>query len=202
MLEHPSSGSCLVESPVHWQIQAWILNHIQTPKHPTAECHEDKPRSPTCPKSQKSGRTGFKPFVKIDPAMHLKSRVQILSDQFNSSLGLPFQKLLPASTIEQTLKEENIKYRQRLFSPIVTLWAFLSQVIDSDQTCHNAVSRVIAWLAGKGEKIPSEDPSAYCQARTRLPENNLDEIIRQSRTPIGGKSSKRTIMVWSSRQSF
>ncbi len=80
--------------------------------------------------------------------MHLKSRVQILSDQFNSSLGLPFQKLLPASTIEQALKEENIKYRQRLFSPIVTLWAFLSQVIDSDKTCHNAVSRVIAWLAG------------------------------------------------------
>ncbi len=58
----------------------------------------------------------------------LKSRVQILLDQFNSSLGLPFQKLLPASKIEETLFEEGIKYRNRLFSPMVTLWAFLSQL--------------------------------------------------------------------------
>ncbi len=73
--------------------------------------------------------------------------------------------------IEETLASEGIKYRNRLFSPLVTLWAFLSQVIDADKTCHNAVSRVIAWLAGQGEKIPSEDNSAYCQARIRLPEN-------------------------------
>ena len=80
--------------------------------------------------------------------MDRQSRVQILLDQFNSSGGLPFQKLLPASTIEETLFEEGIKYRNRLFSPMVTLWAFLSQVIDADKTCHNTVSRVIAWLAG------------------------------------------------------
>ncbi len=46
--------------------------------------------------------------------------------------------------IEETLASEGIKYRNRLFSPLVTLWAFLSQVIDTDKTCHNAVSRVIA----------------------------------------------------------
>ncbi len=107
----------------------------------------------------------------------LKSRVQILLDQFNSSLGLPFQKLLPAATIEEALNEEGIKYRNRLFSPIVTLWAFLSQVIDADKTCHNAVSRVIFWLAGIGEEVPSEDNSAYCQARLRLPENFLKKLF-------------------------
>ncbi len=79
--------------------------------------------------------------------------------------------MLPAATIEEILASEGIKYRNRLFSPLVTLWAFLSQVIDADKTCHNAVSRVIAWLAGQGEEIPSEDNSAYCQARQRLPEN-------------------------------
>ena len=67
------------------------------------------------------------------------SRVQVLLKQFNASLGLPFQKVLPASMIEETLASEGIKYRNRLFSPLVTLWAFLSQVIDADQTCHNGV---------------------------------------------------------------
>ncbi len=64
-----------------------------------------------------------------------RSRVQILVDKYTSSFGLPFEKILPMAIIEETLKEENVKYRQRLYSPIVTLWAFLSQVLDRDKTC-------------------------------------------------------------------
>ncbi len=105
------------------------------------------------------------------------SRVQILVDKFTSSVGLPFQKLLPASTIEAVLVEEKIQYRNRIFSPIVTLWAFLSQVLDTDKSCHNAVSRIIAWLAGEELEIPSQDHSAYCQARMRLPENLLQRLF-------------------------
>ncbi len=67
-----------------------------------------------------------------------KSRVQILVAKFTNSIGLPFQKLLPQSLIEDILVNEKIKYRNRLFSPIVTLWAFLSQVLDTDKSCHNA----------------------------------------------------------------
>ena len=98
-------------------------------------------------------------------------------DKFTSSVGLPFQKLLPSSTIEAALVEEKIQYRNRIFSPIVTLWAFLSQVLDTDKSCHNAVSRIIAWLAGEGLEIPSEDNSAYCQARVRLPEKLLQRLF-------------------------
>ncbi len=76
-----------------------------------------------------------------------KSRVQILVAKFTNSIGLPFQKLLPESLIEDILVKEKVKYRNRLFSPIVTLWAFLSQVQYTDKSCHNAVSRIIAWLA-------------------------------------------------------
>ncbi len=109
-----------------------------------------------------------------------RSRVQILVDKYTSSFGLPFEKILPMAIIEETLKEENLKYRQRLYSPIVTLWAFLSQVLDRDKTCHNAVSRVIAWLAAQGEKIPSEDNSGYCQARLRLPENFVKKLLKKT----------------------
>ena len=107
-------------------------------------------------------------------------RVQILKDKFNSSLGLPFKELLPTSVIEQALSELNIRYYRRLFDPIVTLWAFLSQVLDTDKSCHNAVSKVIAYLAGLDVEIPSTDTSGYCQARSRLPEILLQKLFQES----------------------
>ena len=107
-------------------------------------------------------------------------RVQILKQKFSQSLGLPFKELLPESVIEQALTEIKIKYHQRLFDPIVTLWAFLSQVLDTDKSCHNAVSKVIAYLAGQRVEIPSTDTSAYCQARSRLPEKLLEKLFSHS----------------------
>ncbi|MDZ7969794.1 MAG: hypothetical protein RM368_33445 [Nostoc sp. DedSLP03] len=41
----------------------------------------------------------------------------------------------------------------------------LSQVLDTDKTCHNAVSKIIAYLAGEDVEVPSTDTSVYCQAR-------------------------------------
>ena len=116
------------------------------------------------------------------------SRVQVLVDKYSSSLGLPFQQLLPESFIAEALDEEKIKYRQRIFSPIVTIWAFLSQVIDTDYSCHNAVSRIISWLAGAGLEIPSEDNSAYCQARKRL----LPRLLQKLFIKVGNKLESKT----------
>jgi hypothetical protein len=36
---------------------------------------------------------------------------------------------------------------------------------------------VIAWLADVEAEIPSEDTSAYCQARARLPEKLLQRLF-------------------------
>ncbi|WP_334813066.1 hypothetical protein [Nostoc sp.] len=51
-------------------------------------------------------------------------RVQILKDKFSQSLGLPFKELLPESVIRLAILELKIKYKKRLFDPLVTLWAF------------------------------------------------------------------------------
>ena len=109
-------------------------------------------------------------------------------------MGLPFKELLPTSAIEQALAELKIKYKQRLFDPIVTLWAFLSQVLDTDKTCHNAVSKIIAHLVEEEVGIPSlrdaprtTDTSAYCQARSRLPEKLLEKLFNYSAQNLEGK---------------
>ena len=105
------------------------------------------------------------------------NRVKILKDKFTQSLGLPFQELLPESEIQRIIEELQIKYRRRLFDPFVTLWAFLSQVLDVDKSCHNAVSRIIAYLVNEKVELPSTDTSAYCQARSRLPEELLQKLF-------------------------
>jgi hypothetical protein len=107
-------------------------------------------------------------------------RVQILKDKFSQGLGLPFKELLPESAIKQAISELKIKYKKRLFDPFVTLWAFLTQVLDSDKTCHNAVSKIVAHLAEQEVEVPSTDTSAYCQARARLPENLLEKLFNSS----------------------
>ncbi|URD53607.1 IS4 family transposase [Chroococcidiopsis sp. CCNUC1] len=107
----------------------------------------------------------------------MTNRVKILKQKFSQSWGLPFRELLPESVIEQAIDELKIKYRRRLFDPFVTIWVFLSQVLDVDKSCHNATSRVIAYLVSEGVEIPSTDTSAYCQARARLPEELLQKLF-------------------------
>ena len=105
------------------------------------------------------------------------NRIHILKQKFANSLGLPFQDLLPESMIQAALTAENITYRKRLFDPFVTLWAFLSQVLGTDKSCHHAVSRINAWLAVENAPIASSDTSAYCQARKRLSEKLLQQLF-------------------------
>ncbi len=49
-------------------------------------------------------------------------------------------------------------------------------MLDTDKTCNNAVSKIIAHLAGEEVEVPSTDTSAYCQARARLPEKLLEKL--------------------------
>ena len=69
----------------------------------------------------------------------------------------------------EALAAEKIKYRNRLFNPVVTLWAFLSQVLDVDKSCSNAVSRVIAWLASAGIELPATDTGGRSQGAAKTP---------------------------------
>ena len=104
----------------------------------------------------------------------------VLVHKFTESWGLPFRDLLPQSEIEQVLLEEGVSYRNCVFTPVVTLWAFLSQVLEADKSMRKAVSRVIAWVSGSGASVPSSDTGAYSKARSRLPESVLERLLKQS----------------------
>ena len=50
----------------------------------------------------------------------MPNRAEILKQQFMQSLGLPWQKLLPESRINEILSEEDVSYRNSVYTPIVT----------------------------------------------------------------------------------
>jgi hypothetical protein len=113
--------------------------------------------------------------------------------------ALPFADLLPAEQVEQALQEERVTYRDRLFSPLVTLWVSLSQVLDPDHSCRAAVARSLTWRGARGLASCSDDPSAYGKARHRLPEGVLARLTRatgrqpQDQAPAAWRWNGRTV---------
>jgi hypothetical protein len=67
-----------------------------------------------------------------------------------------------------------------VYSAATVLWAFLSQVMDDDQSCRATVMRVIAYLLSEGRKPCSSETGAYCVARALLPEAVFAECVRQT----------------------
>lgn len=113
----------------------------------------------------------------VRPTSHPKSIIKSL----NTNDGLPFSEVLSSEAIGSSIN--NIPYRQRygFYPPDVTLWALLSQALDADQSLDAAVSRVIAFHLSQGrENDISSSTSAYSQARAKLPEDLISNLVRQS----------------------
>ena len=96
----------------------------------------------------------------------LRSQVQFLRRQFALDEALPFSKILTEDLVAQTLTEVCVSWIDRIFSPLITLWVFLSQVLSADHSCRAAVARLVAHRVARGQKPCSGRTGAYCQART------------------------------------
>jgi hypothetical protein len=83
---------------------------------------------------------------------------------------LAFSEVLTAERVETALRVEGVGWRHKVYTPLVTLWAFLAQVASPDGCCRAAVARVLAWLVGQGRRPCGPTTGAYCKARARLPE--------------------------------
>lgn len=114
----------------------------------------------------------------------MANRAAILKQKFQNSVALPFEHVLAESVVQQVIHEQGVQYRQMLYTPIVVLWAWLSQVLDADKSLSNAVNRVVAWMAAVGEAVPSADTGAYSKARKRLPLVVINRLLKQTATAL------------------
>jgi hypothetical protein len=105
----------------------------------------------------------------------LRQQVQFLRRQFLQDGDLPFTDVLTEEAISQALATVT-GWLDRIFSPLVTLWVFLGQVLSADHSCRAAVARLIAHRLSGGQRPCSAETGAYCQARQRLPETFFADV--------------------------
>jgi Transposase DDE domain len=107
-------------------------------------------------------------------------QIETLRTQFAQAEGLPFADLLTPERLEGALREEKAAWREAIWTPVLTLWAFLSQVSSPDGSCRMTVDRVLAWLVSRGEEPCTAKTDPYCKARQRLPESLLQRLVRET----------------------
>jgi hypothetical protein len=89
-------------------------------------------------------------------------------------------RLLPKEDVQAALEHHQVRYRERLYTPLLTIWTFLYQVLASDQSCRAAVARLLAFLCVNGQGSARAKTDPYCKARQRLPEPLVADLARHT----------------------
>ena len=120
--------------------------------------------------------------------------------RFARDQGLPFTDSLTESSILDALNEHGVQFRDRLFSPVTTIWGFLSQVLSDDHSCRDAVSRILAHRATSGLKPCSPNTASYCNARARIPTGVLRTLARKTAQQLQASAPEQ--WQWNGRNVF
>src|SRR5215212_5257577 len=124
------------------------------------------------------------PGTEVLPMRHshpatVREHVTALRRQFLQDGDLPFTDVLTEDVVAPALAALT-GWLDRIYSPLVTLWVFLGQVLSADHSCRAAVARLLAHRVARGQSPCSARTGAYCQARQRLPESFFADVARQT----------------------
>ncbi len=84
-------------------------------------------------------------------AASIRDQLSTLRRQFLQDGDLPFTNILTEQLITQALATIT-GWLDRIFSPLVTLWVFLGQVLSADHSCRAAVARLITHRLAQGHQ--------------------------------------------------
>ena len=80
-------------------------------------------------------------FISIVPPRIAEAEPRLSLDRLRARFarndGLPFADVLTEPRIREVLDEHGVAYRDRVFTPITTIWGFLSQVLSDDHSCRD-----------------------------------------------------------------
>src|SRR4029078_8066889 len=127
-----------------------------------------------------------------------RQQVRFLRRQFLQDGNLPFTNVLSDQIVSQALTAAGAYWVDRIYSPLVTLWVFLGQVLSADHSCRAAVPRLIAHRLSRGQRPCSAETGAYCQARKRLPEQFFAAVACLVGRALDAKTDSRWL--WKGRR--
>jgi hypothetical protein len=108
------------------------------------------------------------------------SSLDAVRARFARNEGLPFADILTESRIREVLDEHGVQFRDRVFSPVTTIWGFLGQVLSEDRSCRDTVSRIIAHRTANGMPSCSPSTASYCNARSRIHPSVLSTLAKRT----------------------
>jgi len=117
----------------------------------------------------------------VDP-QRSNADFQAVTRSFLLEKGLPLANVLPAAEIERIFRRHDAVFGETynaVYNTAIVLWAFLSQVLADGKmrSCAAAVARVGDFLMMIGRNPPSTDTGEYCNARNKLNEKALHDLV-------------------------
>ena len=129
-----------------------------------------------------------------------RQQLSVLKRQFLQDGELPLANVLSEESVSQALQSIESCWKNRIYSPLVTLSVFLGQVLSADHSCRAAVARLIAHRLSHGQSVCSAETGAYCQARKRIPEEFFSGVARRTGRDLQAKSEAQWL--WKNRRVF
>ena len=120
------------------------------------------------------------------------AQLQSLLRGFLLDCSVPFGSVLTVKDLLDLLRQELAETGERIFTPLVTLCTFLSQIHSDDPSCRAAVARLNATRVAHGLPPCSPLTGGYCKARQRLPESVLQRLLSLS----GQRLQQQTPATW------
>jgi hypothetical protein len=87
----------------------------------------------------------------------------------------------------QDLFTKSRPFRERVYTPLKTVFTFIKQVLNPDKSCRNAVAGVATEQLVLGANEISSNTGPYVKARQRLPEEMVHELVGSIRICVGKK---------------
>lgn len=98
---------------------------------------------------------------------------------FASADGLSFGNALTEQDLQEACDAEDVYFGQgahNVYTPAVTLWAFLAHCLSASKSCVAAVARVVVLRVALGLTPCAAGSGAYCKARAKLPASLLRRL--------------------------
>lgn len=114
---------------------------------------------------------------------------------FASADGLPFGDALTEQDLHDACDAEGVDFGQgaaAVYTPAVTLWAFLAQCLSASKSCVAAVARILVLRVALGLTPCAAGTGAYCKARGKLPE----ALLRRLTLQVGSAVERQAPDAW------
>jgi hypothetical protein len=113
--------------------------------------------------------------VKKSTRFSLRLQIRHFKNTFFQVGDLPFKDLVP-NWLLQTIHQSG-GVRETVFTPLVTLKAFLLQVLSPTGSCQQAVAQILMERLACGYDANSMNTGPYCKARQRLSLSHLKTAV-------------------------